>query len=243
MKKSLLLAAVVLVLTVSVPYMLTPAQPAQPPEPYDFVYQEIDFEAHVASPRETFARHSITIRNIKTKELKDWDPSLDSRFMNPGYTLSILRVYDSFGNLDYVLERKNTPSLRVIFRRAVAPGENYRFTYEYSVRWDYDSYRWSIGWSTSSIIERARLKISVSDPLRIVRTYPAGLFSEDRKSAETHAINAQRASLGVYYPPTTGKWSILALLVEFPDATHQTPPELISKRIFGEVNAYLREAS
>jgi len=215
----------------------------QPSQSYDIVYQEIDFEAHMASAREAHARYSTTVRNVQVKDLKSWSAGLDSRFVSPGYTLSITRVYDSVGDLNYELEDGRSPSLKVAFRKTVAPGESYGFTYEYTVRWDYNSYRWSIGWSTSRIIEKAKLKISVSEPLRIIRTYPAGQFSDDRKSAETQATNVQRTSLGVYYPPTTGKWSVLALLVEFPDVKHQTAPEEISKRIFQDVNAYFKEVS
>jgi len=240
MRKISVLLTILLVLVVSVSQMSVPAQLSQS---YDVVYQEIDFEVYVASPREAHARRSVTMRNIQVKDLKSWSPGLDSRLANPSYTLSIMRVYDSVGDLDYELTDGRSPSLKVIFRRTVAPGESYGFTYEYVVRWDYNSYRWTISWSTSRIIEKAKLKISVSEPLRIVRTYPAGLFSDDRKSAETRATNVQGTSLGVYYPPTVGKWSILALLVEFPDVKHQTAPEEISRRIFQDVNAYFREVS
>jgi len=240
MRKVSILACLFFAVIVSVSQMSVVTQPSQS---YDIVYQEIDFEVDVASAREAHARHSIIIRNIQAKDLKSWSPGLDSRFVSPGYTLSVTRVYDSVGDLNYELEDGRSPSLKVAFRKTVAPGESYGFAYEYTVRWDYNSYRWSIGWSTSRIIEKAKLKISVSEPLRVVRTYPAGLFSDDRKSAETQAINVQRTSLGVYYPPTTGKWSVLALLVEFPDVKHQTAPEEISKRIFQDVNAYFKEVS
>jgi len=240
MKKISILACVLFAVIVSTSQMNVLTQPSQS---YNIVYQEIDFEAHVASAREARARHSITVRNVQVKDLKSWSPGLDSRFVSPGYTLSITRVYDSVGDLDYELEDGRSPLLKVVFRRTVAPGESYGFTYEYAVRWDYNSYRWAIGWSTSRIIEKAKLKISVSEPLRIIRTYPAGVFSDDRKSAEIQATNVQRASLGVHCPPTTGKWSILALLVEFPDMKHQTTREEISKRIFQDVNAYFKEVS
>jgi len=240
MRKVSILACLFFAVMVSVSQMSVVTQPSQS---YDIVYQEIDFEVDVASAREARARHSITIRNIQVKDLKSWSPGLDSRFVSPGYTLSIKRVYDSAGDLDYELTDGRSPSLKVAFRKTVAPGESYRFTYEYTVKWDYNSHRWTIGWSTSRIIEKAKLKISVSEPLRIIRTYPAGLFSDDGKSAETQAANVQRTSLGVYYPPTTGIWSILALFVEFPDMRHQTTPEEISKRIFQDVNAYFREVS
>jgi len=240
MRKVSILACLLFAVIVSASQMSVLAQPSQS---YDIVYQEIDFEARVASAREARARYSITMRNIQIKDLKSWSPGLDSRFASPGYSLSITRVYDSVGDLDYELTDGRSPSLKVVFRKTVALGESYGFTYEYTVKWDYNSYRWTIGWSTSRIIEKAKLKISVSEPLRIIRTYPAGLFSDDRKSAEMQATNVQRTSLGIYCPPTTGKWSILALLVEFPDMKHQTAPEEISKRIFQDVNAYFREVS
>lgn len=238
MKRTLLLLSLLAIVAISIPHVYVPRSP----QSFDYVYQEVDLEAHVASPREAHARYSITVRNIQALELTSLSPPLDSRLVSPGYTLSVTRVYDSAGDLTYELPQ-GKPAIRVVFRKNVAPGESYRFTYEYAVRWDYDSYRWSVGWSDSKTAEKAKLKISVSDPLRIVRTYPAGFFSDDRRSAENQATNVQRCSLGIYFPPTVGRWSILALLVEFPDVRHSTGREEISRMIFRDVDAYFRDIS
>jgi len=223
---------------------------AQLLEPYDYVYQEIDGEAHVVSPREANARYSFIVRNVWMKNWEDFSTSgqpgaLDSRLLSPGYAFSFMRAYDSMGELNYKFTygEGESPSIRIFFRKTVAPGETYGFSFEYGVKWDYDSYGWSVGWSTSQIIEKMRLKISVSDQLRIVRTYPAGVFSDDGKSAEIQARNVRGRFLSVSFPPTKGKYSVLALLVEFFDVKHRTDREEISLRIVREVGSYFREAS
>jgi len=223
---------------------------AQLLEPYDFVYQDMDGEAHVVSPREANARYSFIVRNVRMKNWEDFSISgqpgvLDSRLVSPGYTFSFVRVYDSMGDLNYKFTHGDgeSPSIRIFFRKTVVPGESYGFSFEYGVKWDYDSYSWSVGWSTSQIIEKMRLKISVSDQLRIVRTYPAGVFSDDRESAEIQATNVRGKSLSVSFPPTKGEYSVLALLVEFSDVKHRTDREEISLRILREVESYFREAS
>lgn len=210
---------------------------------YDYVYQEIDAETRIVSPREARVRYTVSMKNLQIKELKSWTPSLDSRLVSSGYTITITRVYDSTGELNYDFTPGKTSGLRVIFRKTVSPGESCGFSYEFTAKWDYNSYSWWIGWSTSTIIEKIKLKISVTDQLRIVRTGPAGAFSDDRKSAETQATNLKEHSLWASYPLTSGKRSALALLVEFRDVKHKASREEISRRIFQEMNSYFKEVS
>jgi len=168
-----ILILAILVATSSAHQINVPAQLSTSP---DYVYQDVDSSVHVISPRKVRARYSIIIRNVQVKGLNSSVLGLDSRLASPGYTLSTTGVYDSAGDLVYELNRRDekSPTLKVVFRRPVALGESYGFTYEYTVKWDYDSYEWSVSWSTSRVIEKIRLRISVSDPLRITRTTPAG---------------------------------------------------------------------
>jgi len=242
MRRVSILILTILVATASTHQINVPAQLSMS---HDYVYQYVYSSVHVISPREIRARYSIIIRNLQVKGLNSSALGLDSRLVSPGYTFSITGVYDSAGDLVYELNRgdEESPTLKVVFRRSMALGESYGFTYEYTVKWDYDSYEWAVSWSTSRVIEKIRLRISVSGPLRITRTTPAGAYSDDKKSAETQAVNVQRSSLIARFPPTTGKCSILALPVEFPDVKHHTKREEISRRVFQELRSYYKEAS
>ena len=209
---------------------------------YDYVYQEIEAEARVESPRQAHYRYSLTIRNIRITSIRTWTVSLrshlDSLFL-------VDKVYDSSGTLNYDHLKTDGESLqiKVIFGKPIDAGETYRFTYEFTAKWGYNGYDLLVGWSTSRLIEKIRLKISVLPSMRIVRTYPAGVFSDDRRSAETEATNVKNHVLLASYPPTTGKQSVLALLVEFSDIKHRISREEISRTIFQEMSAYFKEIS
>jgi len=209
---------------------------------YDYVYSEVDVDTYIPSPREARCRYSLTIRNIQAGTLNSWTVTLGAR---PDSSYSV-EVSDESGSLTYEYLKDEAASykrIRVTFRKPLNPGQTYRFTYKYTAKWGYNSYGWQTGWSTSRIIEKTKLRISVSDQMKIVRSYPAGAWSSDRRTVETEEANAKSCYLGAYYPPLTGMQSILALLVEFTDVKHNMSREQISAKVFQEMNSYFKEAS
>jgi len=208
---------------------------------YDYVYSEVDSDTYIPSPSEARCRYTLTIKNVQAGALRSWTVTLHAR----PYSTYFIETFDDTGNLTYEHVKRDMSSIqiKINFRSPLNNGETYRFTYKYTAKWSHNSYSWTTGWSTSRIIEKIKLRISVSDQMRIVSTYPAGMWSTNRKTAEAEATNTKSYYLLANYPPTTGKWSILVLLVEFADLRHKVSREQISTRIFHEVNSYLKEAS
>lgn len=172
---------------------------------YDYYYQEIIGEAYISSPREARCRYSVTIKNAQVRSLGTWTLGLYAR---PDSIYSVDRVLDETGSLNYEFlkgDPGSSPQIKITFRKAISPGEIYRFSYEYTAKWNYNSYGWQVGWSTPRIIEKIKLEISVSDQMKIIRTYPAGAYSDDRKSAETEATNVKTSYLSALYPPTSAR--------------------------------------
>jgi M6 family metalloprotease-like protein len=213
----------------------------------DFVYQSVQGSVNVYSLRAAKITWTFLLRDVGIQGWERFSWFVSSLVTINTVKMIKLRAYDETGDLsyDYPYWPNDAESLyiRIYFRRALNPGDTYKLSFDQELEWPWDIIRWRISASTTRTFEHIDFRIDVAQPLRITFTSPAGVFSEDRKSAEASADKVKSLGLTAAYPPTIGEQRILAILVRFPDASPTHTKEEINNLIFHEMDSYYRENS
>jgi len=150
---------------------------AQDGQPIHFV--SIVINVDITSPRLAHVSRDAVL----AVDSGSW-PSFDWGLWYEGKTVAITRVFDEQGEIGYIYptagSEPDQPFLRILFREPIGTGQTYRFTFEYDVTSQQDSFAWSETLDASQVmIESLSVAIRLPSGYRPTGIEPTSAITQE----------------------------------------------------------------